>query len=345
MPDLDIKRDVCMVGKATTVPCYYRIMLPAMRMGCDWVGVAGFPPKLHWLTGSVRGESMLPDLLDYKVVVIQQPMGESWEKTIVALQENGVKVIFEVDDYLHGVQKLEGHDFASSYDDRALVLYEACMRKADGMIVSTEYLLKKYRKFNQNIFLCRNGIDLRRYALTKPERPTVNIGWAGATGHQKAVLPWLNLVGAVMDKRSEVTFISIGLRFADALRRFGDRALSVPWAAIEQYPAAMTMFDIALAPGGGGSWYRGKSDLRWLEAGALGIPVIGRPSIYSEIEDGVTGFHATDPNAMVECLMPLVVDSGLRERVGLAAKEHIEQHRSIEQMVGQWEDAIRAVAK
>lgn len=343
---IDIQKDVCMVGIGTSAPCYYRVMLPAMRMKCDWTGITGFPPSLHWVTGSVRGESKLPDLLDdYKVVVLQQPHGESWEKTIEAMQERGVKVIFEVDDYLHGIQKLEDHDFAAAYDDRALMLYEVCMRKCDAVICSTEYIAKRYKKFNPNIYVCPNGIDLRRYALTRPKRETVNIGWAGATGHVKAMVPWLNGVAGVMEAKPETTFISIGLRFADALSHFGDRALAIPWAAIEQYPAAMTMFDIALAPAGGGAWYKGKSDLRWLEAGALGIPIIARPSVYPEIEHGVTGFHATDPQTMVEHLMGLIGDAGLRERVGIAAKEYIEEHRSIEVMVGYWEDAIRAVAE
>lgn len=346
MAGLDIQKDVCMVGIGTSAICFYRIMMPAMQMRCDWTGVGGYPPDLHWLTGSVKGDSQLPDLIDdYKVVVLQQPHGESWEKTIDAMQAAGKKVVFEVDDYLHGIQQLKDHDFAKSYDNRALTLYEICMRKCDAMIVSTEFLYEKYKKFNENIFLCRNGIDLRRYDLTKPERDTVNIGWAGATGHLRAMMPWLNQVGAVMAQKPEVCFISVGAPFADALRQFGNRAIAIPWAAIEQYPSAMTMFDVALAPGGSGGWYRGKSDLRWLEAGALGIPIIARASVYPEIEDGVTGFKVNNHIEMVEHLMALLGDAGLRERVGLAAREHIREKRSIAVMARQWEDALRAIAE
>jgi glycosyltransferase involved in cell wall biosynthesis len=347
MSELDIKTDVCMVGLGSSAPCYYRVMLPAQELECDWVGIAGFPPKLHWTTGAVRGQSQLPDFLsDYKVIVLQQPKGESWEQFISTAQEKGIKVVFEVDDYLHGINERDDHGYKDAYDKRALILYERCMRLCDAMFVSTPYLAKRYKKFNSNIHVCRNGIDLPRYRLTRPSRKTINIGWAGATGHVKALSPWLNAVNAIMMQREDTCFVSVGQNFADALKpTIGEhRAISIPFTAIEQYPSAMSMFDIALAPGGGGSWYRGKSDLRWLEASALGIPIIARPSVYPEIEPGVTGFHATAPHEMVPHLMELLNDAELRQGVGQAAREYVVEHRTIEKMSEEWRDALRAVA-
>jgi len=347
MSELDIKKDVCMVGLDTSAPCYYRVMMPAMRLKCDWVGIQGYPPKLHWTTGDVGGDSKLPDFIDdYKIVVLQQPAGESWEKMITALQEHGKKVVFEIDDYLHDIKKREDHGFQQSYDARALVLYERCMRMCDAVICSTDFIARKYKKFNENIYVCRNGIDLNRYKLTRPARDTINIGWAGATGHQKAIMPWLNQIYALMNSHEELCFISIGAPMAEALSpTYGEeRAIKIPWTAIEQYPAAMTMFDIALAPAGSGGWYRGKSDLRWLEAAALGIPIIANPKVYPEIEHGVTGFHAVGPHEMVESLMGLIGDKTLRETVGQQAKEYVEEHRSMDLMTEQWADAFRAIA-
>lgn len=348
MSELNPKEDVCFLGLGVSAPCYYRVMLPAMALGADWAGVHGYPPKLHYATGRVKGESKLPDLIDdYKVVVIQQPKGESWEQMITALQEAGKKVVFEVDDYLHGVNERPDHGFKDAFDKRALVLYERCMRMADALIVSTEYIARKYKKYNPNVYVCQNGIDLKRYALTRPKRSTVNIGWAGATGHLEAIRPWISQVYHVMMQRPEVSFVSIGQNFADGLKPLlenPDRAVSIPFCAIEQYPSAMSMIDIALGPAGGGSWYKGKSDLRWLEAAALGIPIIARPSVYPEIEPGVTGFHATAPHEMVPILMELLNDPELRERVGAQAKEHVTKHRSMKTMSEVWADALQAIA-
>lgn len=343
-------RRICFVGKGASAICYYRTMMPAINLGADWVGVVGKPPKLEVVTGSVKKTLKLPDFIgdDYDIIVLQQPKGESWERMIEVIQETGKKVVFEVDDYLHGVESRGGEDAGRihGYDSRSLYLFERCMEMCDALIASTEYIAKKYRKFNPNVYVCRNGIDLNRYKLTRPKRKTINIGWSGATGHLKAMAPWMNVVHTVLVQREDTCFVSIGQNYADAIgKEVGkDRAISIPFTAIEQYPSAMTMFDIALAPGAGGSWYRGKSDLRWLEASALGIPLIARPSVYPEIEDGVTGFYATTPQQMAVPLIELLNDAELRDRVGEAAKAYVTQQRTIQHSAEEWADAFGRIA-
>lgn len=337
---------VLFIGKGTHPICYYRAMLPAMALGADWIGAYGDPPDMAVATGIVQGKTAKPNMREYDIVVIQQPSGEGWLETIKSLQEDSsVKVLYEIDDYLHGIAEMEDHGFKDKFMPQDLFEYEKCMRQADGLIASTEYILGKYRKFNPNGFLCQNGLDLKRYDLKRPSRDTVNIGWAGGTGHYDAVLPWFRMVSGIMEMKDNTTFISIGQNYADGFaRNLGqERAISVPWCAIEQYPAAMTMFDIALAPAGKGGFFRGKSDLRWLEAGALGIPCIANPRVYKEVEHEVTGFTAVNPQQMAEYLVALVEDASLRDRVGRAAQEYVRDRRSIQAVAPQWVKAFELV--
>ena len=79
------------------------------------------------------------------------------------------------------------------------------------------------------------------------------------------------------------------------VEEFGrERAVAYPSAEIEVYPASMTLFDVSIAPSAENNQFRGKSDLRWLEASAVGIPLVAHPDVYPDIEDGVTGVHARD---------------------------------------------------
>ena len=71
----------------------------------------------------------------------------------------------------------------------------------------------------------------------------------------------------------------------------------------------MTLFDISFAPSAENNQFRGKSDLRWLEASALGIPLVAHPDVYPEIEDGVTGVHARTPDEVEAALLRLVDDA------------------------------------
>ena len=141
-------------------------------------------------------------------------------------------------------------------------------------------------------------------------------------------------------------FVSVGQRFADDLApEFGEqRCVAVPFSALDTYPASMTLYDVALAPAGDSSFYRGKSDLRWLEASAIGLPLIADPVVYPDIEHGVTGFHASTPEEMGEIVRELVDDEALRLRVGVAAKQYVTEHRSAQVAAEQWASVLREVA-
>lgn len=323
---------------------WYRCFLPAIFMGADWIGVTGRPPKLTFATGLVGGKTQLPNYLDYEVIVIQQPRGSEWLKLIHGLRDRGIKVVYEVDDYLHGIRKMEDHDFRQHFGPKHLRELELTMRVCDAVICSTEFIARKYHRFNSNTYVCENGVDVARYRLTRPPRPTVNIGWAGGTGHVKAAVPWLREVPDVMRRHERTCFVSIGQSFADALQpEFGPRALSVPFTALESYPAAMTLMDVGLAPAGKGLFFRGKSDLRWVEAGALGIPVIADPDVYPHIEHGVDGFHARSPAEVRALLDELVADDKLRLEVGENARRRVHLERDIRVAARQWSEVLTAV--
>lgn len=338
--------EILFVGIGKSSVLWYRCALPAMHLGADWVGVRGSPPAVQVMTGIVKNDTALPNYDDYKVIILQQVNGNKWLRQINALRERGIKVLYEIDDYLHGVRKAVDHDFRKQFTSERLRGYETCMRACDGIICSTEYIARRYARFNRNLYICQNGLDVERYGLTRPERSTINIGWAGATGHLKAMVPWLNGMLRVMRQYKDTCFISIGMpELADAINQAlgTERAIGIPFIPVECYPAAMTMFDIALAPAGSSSWYRGKSDLRWLEASALGVPVIADPNVYPNIEPGRTGFWASGPDELSFLLRKLVEDAELRHRVGEEAREYVHRERTADIAARAWYEVCSAV--
>jgi glycosyltransferase involved in cell wall biosynthesis len=338
-------RRVLFVGRGTSSVCWYRCALPATVLGADWIGVSGEPPRLKHLTARYGLQVELADFARYDVVILQQPRGAGWLGLTRDLQRAGVVVLYEVDDYAHAIREAGDHEFRTLFGADHLREMEALMGACDGVICSTDFIAERYARFNRATFVCRNGIDLARYALTRPGRDHVHLGWAGGMGHRDAVAPWLTAAADVMAERPATRFVSIGQPFARELEtRFGaERCLAIPFHALESYPASMTLIDVAVAPSGGTDFFRGKSDLRWLEASALGIPVVADPVLYSEIEHGVTGFHAGTPAEVRELLALLVDDAGLRERVGAAAREHVRRERDIRVMARQWAAVLDAV--
>jgi glycosyltransferase involved in cell wall biosynthesis len=341
------RANVLFVGIGTSAVCWYRCALPARALGGDWIGVRDEPAELTLCTGEVsRPVGGVEDFATYDVVVLQQPRGTQWLRVIRELQGVGVRVLFEIDDYVHGVRKARHHAHAEKFDKKLLAATELTMRACDGMICSTDYIAARYRAFNPNVWVCQNGLDLGRYDLTRRERELVTIGWAGGTAHRPALEPWLRELIAVMDERPATRFMSVGVpgNATPFATRYGaKRAIGLPWAPIESYPAAMASFDIALAPATNSAFFRGKSDLRWLEASALGIPLVADPVVYPAIEDGVTGLHAATPAEARAAITALVDDAALRSRIGTAARDYVREHRSSAAVAPQWAAAFAAV--
>lgn len=327
--------------RGTGAVAWYRGALPAMALGADWAATIGPPQHSGAVSGTLPAGASLLDT-GHEVIVVQQPHGELWEEAIRGWQDAGVTVLYEVDDWLHGVADVPGHALGARYNPGALRAYECCMEAADGLICSTRWLAETYAELNPRTYVARNGIDPKRFAVTRPARDHVTIGWSGGTGHESAVGPWMAPVASVLRAHAGTRFLSVGEPFgAELASEFGKlRARSVPFTDMEVYPAAMAHFDIALAPAGPGGYFLGKSDLRWLEASALGIPVIADPAVYPEIEHGVTGFHASTPAEAQRILESLVTAPSLRAEVGARARAHVLEHRSIGVAAAAWAAAL-----
>jgi glycosyltransferase involved in cell wall biosynthesis len=335
------------VGWGASVVSYYRCFLPALALGADYIAAVGEPPNLQMVAGLGATLPEQKDFFDYEVVVLQQPRGVNWMRLIRDLQAAGVRVLFEIDDYIQSARKIKTHELSEMYDAEFVEKMEMAMRVTDGIICSTPYIARRYRNFNARTWVCLNGIDVKRYAWPRPPREgVVTMGWAGGVGHVASLARWEPAVRAVMRARPDTRFVSVGYPFADDLREeFGEaRALSLPPAKIEVYPAGMTLFDIAIAPSAENNLFRGKSDLRWLEASALKLPLVAHPDVYPEIEDGVTGVHARTPADVEAALLELIDDAERRERIGAQAYAYVAEHRSALVTAEMWRDVLVEVA-
>lgn len=321
---------------------WYRTALPALTLGCDWIGVRGLPPDLQVRSALTRSGSSDVNFEDYKIVILQQPHGTRWLGEIRRLQERGVTVLYEIDDYIHAVRKTPGHLSAKRYSKQFVAEHELCMKACDGIIVSTPFLAERYRKFNRSIYLCENAIDVDRYAPFRPtSRSAIHIGWAGTIGQDSAVIPWFEAVTKIMLRYANTSFVTIGAEYAESLRgNFPGRTLAIPTVQIENYPAALTNFDIALAPAGRGSFFQGKSDLRFVEAAAVHLPVVADPFLYSRVRDGDTGLLASTPQEAYAQIERLVLDADLRHRIGESAFAYVAAERDIESRADAWSDAF-----
>ena len=338
---------VLFVGAGSSGVCWYRCALPATALGADWLGVAGEPGSLRRVTGAWGLPVDEPSWTGYDVVVLQLVHGAGWLRRIAELRAAGVIVLYEIDDDLRAVAAEPGHEFARLFPPQRLRAHEAAIRACDGLICSTPALAERLADLHETRHVCLNGLDLARYPHPLPQRETVTIGWAGGTGHERAMRPWLRSVADVLDARPQARFRSVGQPFGLQLaERFGpERASAMPFAALDTYPAAMAAFDVALAPAGRSADFAAKSDLRVLEAAALGLPVIADPAVYPSVVHGETGLHATTAAEAREAMLALVDDPELRRRLGSAARDYVERERTAVVAARQWDRVLTPALK
>ena len=330
------------VGRGNSGICWYRSALPAAALGADWLGVVGEPGALQCVTGGFDAVLDENAWSGYDVVVLQLVHGKAWNRRIAELQDAGVTVLYEIDDDLRGVAAEPGHEFARLFPPQRLRAHEAAIRACDGLICSTRALSERLADLHDLRFVCENGIDLARYPYPLPQRDSVTIGWAGGTGHERALRPWLGAVEAVLEAHPHARFRTVGQPYGRELaERFGpERAGAVPFAALDSYPAAMAAFDVALAPAAPSAFFTAKSDLRFLEAAALGLPVVADPVVYPTLVHGETGLHAASPAEAREHLEALVTDPELRRRLGTAARAYVERERAMPVAAHRWAIAL-----
>lgn len=321
------------VAHTADASCYHRAVLPARALGADWCGLDAPPPRMRLGRGEVRWADGQPDLAAYDVVVVQSPTHPGWLEQIERLHAAGTRVLCDLDYDLH----------AFPQPPEALAGLEALVRASDGVICATERIAERYAGVHACVHVCESGLDLAEYTHSRPQHDTVNVGWAGRSLAFEELRAWLAQVLNVMRARAVVNFISIGEPAAEAAADAGvvapERCLAIPQMLPEQYPAALTLFDIAFDPMGRAPWRRARSPLRWLEASARGIPFIGDRRVHP-FEHGRTGFHAGTPESLARTLLTLIDDPEARDEVGAAARKRVEERYAMPVLANRWAEAL-----
>jgi glycosyltransferase involved in cell wall biosynthesis len=335
--------DVLFVGQGAGAACWHRGAVPAMHLGADWCGaLPGDDGEPVIFTGAMRRPMRLASLREYDIVVLHGARLGGWADRIDGLRDAGVTVLYDAQDDAHALYA--GTPRASDpRARRAMRAAEQAMAACDGVLVGTAGLRDLLAAVHPRVVMCRDGLDLGRFALTPPAHDGVVIGWPAAPAAPEAVKPWFDALDTLLGERSDVHVLTVGEPFADLLaRRHGaERCQSVPMATLESLPAALTAADIVLAPPEGPVH---RTDRRWLEACALGLPVVADAAGHPELRHGETGLHARSGAEALAQLRRLAGDAELRRRIGAAGRADVRGRRDMRVLAGEWAAALEAAA-
>ncbi|MGC1549885.1 MAG: glycosyltransferase [Rhodanobacter sp.] len=179
--------------------------------------------------------------------------------------------VYELDDYLPNVPVKSAFHGAMPKD--VLKAIRKAVSLTDRFIVSTESLAEQFAGLHDDIRVVRNRLPVSWWSTHTSQRRVGSkprVGWGGGTSHRGD----LELIADVVrDLAGEVEWVFFGM-CPDKLRPYIHEFH--PGVPIEEYPAKLASLnlDLALAPVEDNVFNACKSNLRLLEYGACGFPVV-----------------------------------------------------------------------
>lgn len=242
------------------------------------------------------------------------------------------------------------HSYGPDGYHRKMAIESLC--NADGLIVSTDHLLKTYSSdpfpFTTTAKVIENSLDFvgdRGFVgwdkvSVKPHKG-IRIGWIGGRSHFNDLMMIAPVLRIILEKyRHKVSLVLVnsGLRLSceslgvaypfDNLPNVREVEHSVD---INRYApfAASFGFDIGLAPLVDCNFNRSKSNLRWLEYSAMKVPCIASDLNHfrETINHGKDGLLAreNDLDDWLDHLERLILDDSFRRSLGQAAYNRVKK--------------------
>lgn len=202
-------------------------------------------------------------------LILEVPIADDIPQTVKRYRQVcNAKIIMEFDDYYLDVP--EKNIFRENVPKDIQNRLSSALALADWVVVSTEPLAEAYSRFHSDIRVAKNRLDMELWGTLKSAKrcgKKPRVGWAGGSSHTGDLEILLPIIHELQD---EVEWVFMGMKPAGVNCEFH---LPVPF---EHYPQKLSELDLdlALVPLEQNRFNECKSNLRLLELGSCGFPII-----------------------------------------------------------------------
>lgn len=291
------------------------------------------------------------DTLDGDIVIFQMVLNP---EVITQAKEHGAKVVYEVDDLI--VEKVNKEKVEDN--DRYINGMVEAIKLSDMVTTTTEALREKLLKFNKNVVVLPNYIDLDWWGekLDIPTRGDIRIGWAGSTSHVEDLNFLAPVIKRVLDKYDNTRFVYIGtggyssdsehtelMYGKDLFKDISTQRKELYLGSdtdLWGYKSKTLYFDIALAPLVDDEFNRCKSNIKWQE-----YSLNGWAGVYSDVgpyRDIKHGLLAKDQDEFFLRIEELILDQEKREQFAEDAEKEVRKNWILDNHYIKWLEAYKA---
>ncbi|MDR4461977.1 MAG: glycosyltransferase [Nitrospirales bacterium] len=243
-------------------------------------------------------------------------------------RSTGTRFVHDIDDLLWKIpEDNQNHQVVKRWlIDHLMNLLEL----ADCVTTSTIPLKTALERLGINATVLPNCLVSEEWKNLNPLRRVGSrprVGWAGQVGVHRSDLRFL---GSVFEEMGdEVEWVFLG-EVPEDLRRTEVKSEIHPMVPLGQFPKKLASLnlDLALAPLAINEFNEAKSDLRLLQYGILGFPVIAT-DIYPHQIAPVTRV-SNNPQAWVRAIRDHLYNSDNSEKEGKVLREWVLRHRMLE---------------
>jgi glycosyltransferase involved in cell wall biosynthesis len=277
------------------------------------------------------------------MVLYRLAMSPPLREFIERARAKGKTIIFDTDDLIfepdlielhRGVRNLSKPD--QEQHAEGVRRYLETLQASDVVMTATPLLAELARKRNRPAFVHRNSLGREMLAVAdslyeKRRSRTGNrivIGYgSGTPTHDVDFLEAAAPLAQVLDRFPQLDLWIAGpLVLPPEFTRFGERVRRFPLTDWREWFELMSQIDIAISPLERDNIFcRAKSEIKFVEAGALGIPLVASDTdpFRDAIGHGADGFLALNDKEWIDAFTRLIEQPALRKKMGEAARSAV----------------------
>lgn len=327
---------ILFIGNSTEGTLKQRVIMPCKYLNADYtpeINIMTMQCKVYVnIFGTMKLQ--IKDMTSYDVIVLQFAWDNDLVFLIKRLNKLGIKVVVDLDDDYFNSNPYYPIDYSDGRMDNLI----KSISMADLITVTTDSLAETYSKYNDNVVVLPNMIDIDefdKYALACNINNGLTVGWY-SSGIRYAEFNDI-MAGRIPD---DVHLYLAGSRI---FNNFKHKNLTV----VDRFnpadtPKILANIDIGLIPLSLCKFNNGKSDLKGLEYGAMSIPPIASPTEpYKKlIKHGCNGFLAKHGRNWTHYIELLINDNDLRINMGKEARK-VSESRDIKLNMGKWIESYK----
>ncbi|AXS79202.1 glycosyltransferase [Dechloromonas sp. HYN0024] len=240
-------------------------------------------------------------------------------------------VVYALDDLISDMDK--NNPFRENIPPNARARLKYALARCDRLVVSTEFLAETYRHLIPDIRVVPNRLEQdiwRPLDSLKRTGKKPRVGWAGGSTHQGDLMLLKEIIEQTRDEADWIFFGMCPDEIRPLLAEYHDL---VPFSEYPKFLALLNL-DIAVAPLAQIPFNQGKSNLRLLEYGSLGLPVVCTD--IDPYRNSPACRVVNTSQAWIDALRARIHDAEAREREGKVMRDWVHANYLLENHVEDW---------